>query len=749
MFKEKIRTILGAFILSALSIGMLEFFIANFLVWMPNRDGIEYYDLLLLSIQQPLSLIYAVSSIDLFVQLQVFFALGFILLFNLFFKLLKGSVYKEAAAYGSHGTARFATPREVFDNKTFVKKTWNHSAKRNMENSPGLIFGLLKDKPVILPENTKIPNRNVFIVGSPGSGKTQSYILTNVIFERDRSMVITDPKGEIYEATAKLKKEQGYEVRLINFKEMTISDRYNPLDYIETEIDAEQVATTIVMNAQKDTKSNFWTKAEIALLKTLLLYVKYECPNEATMYKVKEILTVHGKKAKEMDEFFSHLNPDHPAYQAYQIVRMAEGTVRSDIFVSLAMTLSKFDAKDVRWFTRKSDFKLDDIGQRKIILYCILPVADPTWEPLTSMFFSQMFQRLYKVADRNFNRLPVSVNFLLDEFPNLGSIPGYEEILATCRSYGISISTIVQSIGQLVDKYNKEKAEAIIGNCALRYLLGVGDKLTAEYFSKLIGETTIQMESTSLSKNSRGGTSGSISSSYTGRPLLTPDELTRLDKEEAILLVSGMLPIRLRKAFQFSFFKGILNNETKVSRFDYIKLKGEDSKSLMEIDRENAEMSLEDYIGQLDDLEEENMVEKKVITEIDKEIEWIEKELDDLLNKLDQMEIETDKDEDHTVVLEEEDKNVKKKKKKRRKKKKKQKSETEEPAIESMGEEEANKQKGKLLEEKSTNDQEKENIDGEKVNKIVVETTERKESIKQEELLTEEEQVNLENFATK
>lgn len=88
--------------------------------------------------------------------------------------------------------------------------------------------------------------------------------------------------------------------------------------------------------------------------------------------------------------------------------------------------------------------------------------------------------------------MPVQVNLLLDEFPNLGKIPGYEEILATCRSYGISSSTIVQSMGQLIDKYNKEKAEAIFNNCSLRYMLGVGDKLTAEYFSELIGKTTIQ-----------------------------------------------------------------------------------------------------------------------------------------------------------------------------------------------------------------------------------------------------------------
>lgn len=481
---------------------------------------------------------------------------------------MDGGVYKDASSYGAHGTSRFSREQEIFNNKNFAKDTWNKSPRENLENPSGLIMGLYKKRPVILPEETIIPNRNIFVVGSPGSGKTQSYILTNIIHERSRSIVVTDPKGEIYEATAKLKKLHGYEVRLINFKEMTVSDRYNPVHYIDREIDAEQVATTIVLNAGSEKKKDFWATAEIALLKTLLLYVRYQCPKEEqTLAKCKEILTVHGKTPEDMDNFFEELPQDHPAYQAYLIVRMAEAQTRASIFISLGITLSKFIAKDVQWFTSTNDFTLDEIGKKKIILYCILPVADSTWEPLISCFFTQMFHRLYDVADRNFNRLPVKVNLLLDEFPNLGKIPNYEEILATCRGYGISASTIVQSMGQLIDKYqSKEKAEAIVGNCSLRFLLGVGDQLTADYFSNLIGKTTISVKSRSSSK-SKGTNSDSTSSSYTGRSLLTADELMRNTK--AVLLVSGMFPFLLDKAFQFQFFKGILNEGLKTSRFEY------------------------------------------------------------------------------------------------------------------------------------------------------------------------------------
>lgn len=622
-------------LISLVTVIIADLFLLSFSINFPINKSL---DDVTQALSNPFELYTESKSAELFLPLQLAAIGGLIFLSFKVYRLILGEgTYKNASGYGAHGTSRFAKDVEVFNDKEFVKKTFNKSPKKNLENKEGLIIGLLKNKPVILPENTNIPNRNVFIVGSPGSGKTQSYILTNIIFERNRSMVITDPKGEIFESTAKLKKQQGYEVRLINFKEMLVSDRYNPIDYITKEVEAEQVANTIVINSMQGQKLDFWTKAEIALLKTLLLYVKYETPAEANLANVKRILTTHGSTPEDMDEFFSYLEPEHPAFSAYQIVRMASDKVRDSIFVSLAITLSKFDANDVRKFTETSDFLLDDIGKRKMIVYVVLPVADSTWEPLTANFFTQMFQRLYDVADRSFNKLPVPVNLFLDEFPNLGKIPGYEEILATCRSYGISSSTIIQSIGQLIDKYSREKAEAIIGNCSLRYLLGVGDKLTSEYFSDLIGKTTIRTQSSSVSKNAKGG-SDSKSDSYTGRNLLTPDELTRMPREEAILLVSGGYSIQLKKTFQFTFFKGILNDDNKTSRFDYLELSAEgkeqdnvtenteqdnmeESVILKEkLYKENREFTLEDLVEDQGIAEESPLSNKDKIKEEKKEV---------------------------------------------------------------------------------------------------------------------------------
>jgi hypothetical protein len=114
------------------------------------------------------------------------------------YKMISGNGYKEASEYGAHGTARFAKNNEIFNGEDFAKNTFNKTAEKNLNNSPGLILGLVDKKPLIAPYITPTsdaPNRNVFVVGAPDSGKSQSYILSNIIFEQNRSMVVTDPKG--------------------------------------------------------------------------------------------------------------------------------------------------------------------------------------------------------------------------------------------------------------------------------------------------------------------------------------------------------------------------------------------------------------------------------------------------------------------------------------------------------------------------------------------------------------------------
>ncbi|MFZ8452766.1 type IV secretory system conjugative DNA transfer family protein, partial [Staphylococcus aureus] len=177
-----------------------------------------------------------------------------------------------------------------------------------------------------------------------------------------------------------------------------------------------------------------------------------------------------------------------------------------------------------------------------------------------SLFFSQMFQQLYRLGDENGARLPVPVDFLLDEWPNIGAIPDYEETLATCRKYGISITTIVQSISQAVDKYNKDKANAIIGNHAVILCLGNVNNDTAKYIKEELGNATVEFE-TSSEGSSSGKDSRSKSSnknvSYTGRALLNEDEISNMQQDKAILITKNRNPKIIKKLAYFKMFPNL------------------------------------------------------------------------------------------------------------------------------------------------------------------------------------------------
>ena len=156
----------------------------------------------------------------------------------------------------------------------------------------GTILGIEKEahKVLIQPTESK-PNRNIMVFGGPGSYKTQSVVITNVLNETEHSQVITDPKGEVYELTGGVKEMQGYEVHVLNFMDMTNSDRHNPIDYVNKDIEASTVATKIVDSANKDGKRDVWYYSQRALLKALILYSRYEFePKDRTMTGILDFL---------------------------------------------------------------------------------------------------------------------------------------------------------------------------------------------------------------------------------------------------------------------------------------------------------------------------------------------------------------------------------------------------------------------------------------------------------------------------
>lgn len=451
--------------------------------------------------------------------------------------------------------------------------------------SDGLILGQTQSgKYVIQHEKSRISNRNVFVVGGPGSYKTQSYILTNTVNNRKSSLVLTDPKGEVYEMTSEIKRKQGYKVIVMNFKDPTISSCYNPLAYIRKPTDTNMIANVIVSAKNDPKKKDFWFNVQQSLLNSLIQYVYYEFePSARTIESILDFLEAYDPRhneegISELDQQFEQLPEGHIAKRSYRLgFQKAESEVRSNILISLLTTLTDYLDADVARMTSRNDFLFEELGKEKIALYVLISPLDRTWDGLVNLFFQQMFNELFRFGDLHHAKLPNPLVMLLDEFVNLGYFPTYENFLATCRGYRISVSTILQSIPQLVKLYGKETAEAIIGNHATRICLGGVEEETASYFSKLLGKTTVKIHTQGTSRNLPSASAQQRSSTrsenfnFTGRDLMTQGEIINLQNldggRRSIVVIQGK-PFLMFKVPQFEVY-GDLLSIYRVAQQDY------------------------------------------------------------------------------------------------------------------------------------------------------------------------------------
>lgn len=396
-------------------------------------------------------------------------------------------------------------------------------------------------------------NLNVLVVGGSGSGKTRFYAKPNVM-QGNTSFVVTDPKGELCRDTGNLMKKLGYNVKVIDLINMNQSFGYNPLQYITSDNDVLRLVTNLIRNTTPKaatTNDPFWEKSETALLQALLLYLIHEAPeDERNFGMVMEML--QAAEVREEDESYKSdldivfdrlamLDPDHIAVKQYRIFKMAAGKTAKSILVSVGVRLATFNLSQVTRMTDFDEMEIPSIGERKTVVYCCIPDNDSSFNYLIGMFYTQVFQQLYHLADYKYGgRLPVHVHFVMDEFANIALPDDFEKLLATMRSREISVSIIIQNMAQIKALF-KDNWESLAGNCDTFLYLGGNEQSTHEYVSKLMGKGTIDTTTHGLNK----GKNGSYSDNYqqTGRELLTSDEVRMLDNRYALLFMRGERPI--------------------------------------------------------------------------------------------------------------------------------------------------------------------------------------------------------------
>ena len=464
-------------------------------------------------------------------------------LFVLIFLLAYASKTREEGVkyipeVGTHGTAGFMTPREVKE-------------VLNTGKGGGIIYGELNGKIISLPPDTYF-NRHVAVFGASGSMKSRAYVRTNILqmSSEGHSMIMTDPKGELARDTAKYLEEMGYTVRIFNLVNMTRSDRWNPISEITSDVEAQTFAEVVIANTHiPGTKSGdpFWDRAEQNLLKALVLYVVTEYPKEERNLASVYILLARNSR-EEIDKLFYRLPFDHPAKMPYNIYAQASDTVRTGVVIGLGTRLQVFQNQLVGELTSTSDIDLTLPAKEKCAYFAVFPDTDSTFDFLAGLFFSFLFIKLMRYADLNGGTGEKQVYFLLDEFPNIGTISDFTKKISTMRSRNLHCSIIFQNIAQLKNRYPNDAWQEIIGNCDSRLFLGATDVMTAESVSRLLGKSTVQTINTRKKAGMAGAFDfGDISLGTSSRNLLNTDEILRLPHENAILILRGQKPLMLNK----------------------------------------------------------------------------------------------------------------------------------------------------------------------------------------------------------
>jgi len=392
------------------------------------------------------------------------------------------------------------------------------------------------------------------LVGS-GSGKSASYSIPNA-YQCLGSYVFTDPKGELYDRTAGYLKSQGYEIKVLNLVRPQYSDGYNPLMHISSEIDVDVIANTIIKGQQSEGgKSDpFWDDSAEMLLKALIYYLIATRPEEEqNLASCAELVRAANNKGGSnlLTELISQLPYDHPARMNYKSIEIAPEKTYSSILSTLQSKLGKFDSKEIAELTSTDTIDFEEIGNKKTAVYVISSDTHTAYDFLLTIFFAQMIQQLYDYADQNGGQLKEQTFFILDEFANIGKIPDFDKKISTSRSRKISFSVILQNIDQLEAVYEKSY-ETIMGNCDTHVFLGSNSYKTVEYFSKALGEKTIERDSISINRDRQNWKTGkSVSDQVMARALMTPDELRRLDNDLCIIFEKGIKPVKANKFYYF------------------------------------------------------------------------------------------------------------------------------------------------------------------------------------------------------
>lgn len=475
------------------------------------------------------------------------------------FKVTENIELPKAVGEGQHGTARFMLEEEK--DKTFDMVVYDGKSHKCFEGKKG---GLVIETTI---NNGKEYIRYVsgpvhsVILASTRSGKTRRVILESVwlTLMAGQSIVVSDPKGEIFYYSSPLAKELGYEVYTLDLREPSKSMHYN---YMQDVLDAlyegdipkaiDRTWDIVSVLVGEPKGEPLWANGESATIAAGILILAIDAPEEFRnlenvyyflAYMCETVIDENGEETMPINRYLDNLPEDHPAKIVFAMAKVAASRTRSSFFTSALGTLRNFINWRIGEMTSHSDYKLSDVANKKSIVYMIIPDEKITLYPLVSIYVNQMYVSMVEQANIQGGKLAREIHFFLDEMGNFPTIPGLGAMLSAGAGRGIHLHLVLQDYQQLEKKY-KDDFENVKANTLLTVYLRSTSPKTNEELSKRLGKYTVQTATASSSINSEktSNISYSSSSQMAGRELLTADELARFDTPQGLVIYGGNFP---------------------------------------------------------------------------------------------------------------------------------------------------------------------------------------------------------------
>ena len=521
--------------------------------------------------------------------------------------------HRKGEEYGSAHWGDTKEKKSLENEKKPERKSLVDDDGKKLYDEDDNMLTAIVDSNLILTDDVKLGdnthqhrlNLNTLVQGGSGAGKTRGFTLPNIL-QLDTSFVVTDPKGEILQATGKILKMAGYKLKVFNLIDMPHSNNYNPFHYVYdsdgnvSEDNVVKMINTLFTNTKGDgEKDDFWAKKGQTLLQAIVFLLFEESEYNALkdengriipesrdishlnffsvaekmrklsyppkgsqvpdgMFLEPEINELPDNFEKRRNKaFLCPLDKDfielekrkgknNLAVRLFKEVRNAPEETGQSFLSSANVKTFMFNLSNISNLTCCDNIHLETMGDEKSALFIIIPATDTTYNFMAAMLYTQMFDVLSNRANFKYGgTLPVHVRCIMDEFCNIGQIPRFENVIAFVRSMGMSLNVIIQNLSLLKTKYEKSW-EAIISCCDSFLMLGTNEETGLKYVSELLGKETIDIKNINRTKGGKSSSS-SESNSQTGRELMLPSEIQTMPITDCILMIRSHNPFYCKK----------------------------------------------------------------------------------------------------------------------------------------------------------------------------------------------------------